>query len=134
MSATSTPTGLLGRLADRMRRLAGRKTSQVGTQNTRLTSRFPIQLPLRVKYGPALSLETSGNTRDLSVGGIFFVTPDTIPLGEEIELLVPVPPPLAKAGKMWMFCTARVVRTQKSPPGETGVAALISGYKLTAEA
>lgn len=134
MGSNSTPTGLLGRLAERVRRLAGRKTSQAATPNTRSSSRFPIQLPLRVKYGPALSLETSGNTRDLSVGGIFFKTPDTIPLGEEIELLVPVPPPLAKAGKMWMFCTARVVRTQKSRLGETGVGALISGYKVTAEA
>jgi hypothetical protein len=35
---------------------------------------------------------------------------------------------------MWMFCTARVVRARKSAAGQTGIGALISGYKVTAEA
>lgn len=78
--------------------------------------------------------EASGETRDLSVGGVFFVTPDAIPLGADIELLLPVPAPLAKEGKMWMFCTAQVVRAQQAAEGQTGVGALIQGYKVLAEA
>lgn len=81
-----------------------------------------------------MNIEAEGETRDVSVGGVFFVTRDAIPTGSEIELLIPVPPPLAKEGKMWMFCTARVVRSQKSSAGQTGIGALISGYKLAAEA
>lgn len=81
-----------------------------------------------------MNIEAEGETRDVSVGGVFFVTGDAIPTGSEIELLIPVPPPLAREGKMWMFCTARVVRSQKSSAGQTGIGALISGYKVAAEA
>jgi len=35
---------------------------------------------------------------------------------------------------MWMFCTARVVRAAPAPEGQTGVGAVISGYKVVAEA
>lgn len=116
-----------------MRRFRGSDSEQLFTRE-RASSRFPIQLPLRVKYGTALTQETSGTTQNLSVGGVFFVTPDAIPQGADIELLLPVPAPLAKEGKMWMFCTAQVVRAQQAAEGLTGVGALIRGYKVLAEA
>ena len=132
MSDTPSGTSFLARLMDRIRGLGTPKPRVFNRE--RSSRRFPIQLPLKVKYGPAMSIEASGETRDVSVGGIFFVTPDPIPTGSNIELLVPVPPPLAQEGKMWMFCTAQVVRAQKAASGETGVGALISGYKVAAEA
>jgi hypothetical protein len=100
----------------------------------RSSARFPVQLPLKVKYGPAMSHEATGETRDVSVGGVFFVTTDAIPAGANIELLLPVPPPLAQDGRMWMFCTARVVRAEPRPGGQTGIGAIIDGYKVLPEA
>lgn len=132
MTETPSGTSFLARLMRRLRR-PGTPGPQAFSRE-RSSKRFPVQLPLKVKYGPAMSIEASGETRDVSVGGIFFVTPDAIPTGSNIELLLPVPPPLATEGKMWMFCTARVVRAQKAPSGQTGIGALISGYKVAAEA
>jgi hypothetical protein len=120
---------LLARLRD-----LGQKISSDAARKERSSARFPVQLPLKVKYGPAMSREAEGETRDLSVGGVFFITPDAIPAGAEIELLLPVPPPLAHSGKMWMFCTARVVRAEPAPEGHTGVGAIIDGYKILADA
>jgi PilZ domain len=136
MSTPSTETNFLAKLVTRIRRLGATPaaSAQQVFSRERSSRRFPIQLPLRVKYGPAMSLETEGETRDVSVGGVFFVSQDPIPTGAEIELLLPVPPPLATEGKMWMFCTARVVRTRKNTEGQTGIGAIISGYKVTAEA
>lgn len=131
MTANPSETSFLARLMTRIRSLGKPKPVFSRARSSR---RYPIQLPLKVKYGPAMSIEATGETRDVSVGGIFFITPDAIPTGSDIELLLPVPPPLATEGKMWMFCTARVVRAQRSTSGGTGIGALISGYKLAAEA
>jgi hypothetical protein len=116
-----------------MQRLRGEDSAATFARE-RASSRFPIQLPIRVKYGAALTQETTGTTENLSVGGVFFLTPDSIPQGADIELLLPVPAPLAREGKMWMFCTAQVVRAQQAAQGLTGVGALIKGYKVLAEA
>jgi len=132
MSTTSSETSFLARLVARIRRLGTGKPKVFSQQ--RSSQRFPVQLPLKVRYGPAMNIEADGEARDVSVGGIFFVTRDAIPTGSDIELLLPVPPPLAKEGKIWMFCTARVVRSQKSSAGQTGIGAVISGYKVAAEA
>ena len=130
MSSPSKGSSVFARL---MRRLRGDDAAQVFATE-RSSSRFPIQLPLRVKYGAGLTQEASGTTENLSVGGVFFVTTDAIPQGADIELLLPVPQPLAKEGKMWMFCTAQVVRAQQAAEGVTGIGALIRGYKVLAEA
>ncbi|MCI0351410.1 MAG: PilZ domain-containing protein [Acidobacteriales bacterium] len=132
MSSASREQSFLAKLVTRLRGAGVTKPKSFSRE--RSSKRFPIQLPLKVKYGPAMSMEADGETRDVSVGGIFFVTPDAIPTGADIELLVPVPPPLATEGKMWMFCTARVVRTHKAAGGDCGVGAVISGYKVAAEA
>lgn len=130
MSSPSKGSSVFARL---MQRLRGEHSPTTFTRE-RASSRFPIQLPIRVKYGAGLTQDASGTTENLSVGGVFFVTPDAIPQGADIELLLPVPPPLAKEGKMWMFCTAQVVRAQQAAEGLTGVGALIRGYKVLAEA
>jgi hypothetical protein len=134
MKSTAPHAGPLARILTRIRQLGEKLSSNTSRPHTRLTRRFPVQLPLKVKYGPAMSLEARGETRDLSVGGVFFVTPDVIPAGAEIELLLPVPPPLARAGKMWMFCTAQVVRAEQAAHGHTGVGAVIKGYKIVGQA
>src|SRR5262245_55759036 len=102
MSAPSNGPTFLARLVSRIRRLSSTTTTPAVFKRERSSRRFPIHLPLKVKYGPALSLETDGQTTDVSVGGVFFVTKDAIPTGAEIELLLPVPPPFAVEGKMWM--------------------------------
>ena len=133
-AASALRAGPLAKLFARFLGPPEKVASVAATSGQRSSPRFPVQLPLRVKYGPAMNIEAAGETRDISVGGVFFVTSDPIPMGTDIELLLPVPPPLAQKGKMWMFCTARVVRAAPAPEGQTGVGAVISGYKVVAEA
>lgn len=94
--------------------------------------RFPLQLPVSVKYG-AVDFHGGARTRDVSAGGVFFYTDDDIPTGSQIELLLPVPPQLSRGAKLLMLCQAKVVRVEEAPNGQRGMGALIERYTVMHE-
>src|SRR4051794_19432682 len=69
-AASALRAGPLAKLFARFLRPAEKVPSVAAASVQRSSPRFPVQLPLRVKYGPAMNIEAAGETRDISVGGV----------------------------------------------------------------
>ncbi len=96
----------------------------------RTAKRFPMQLPVTLKYLNGGIHEDAGRTVNLSAGGIYFEISARIMEGDEIELTLPLPEPLCDKGKMWVHCLARVVWVEVHPDGTMGIGAAVGTYEL----
>lgn len=95
--------------------------------------RIPATVPVSIKTG-AGSVEATGQTRDLSVSGIFLYTDSEIGKGSELELVLVLPPELTRGEKGWVCCRASVVRVEKGDNGAAfGVAASIDDIRMLPE-
>lgn len=95
--------------------------------------RVPVKVPVSIKAN-AGSLGASGETRDLSMSGIFLYTTSEISEGSELEMLLILPPELTQGEKRWVNCQASVLRVEKrSKGGDFGVAASIKSMQVVPE-
>ncbi len=93
--------------------------------------RVPVKVPVSIKTG---SLGVSGETRDLSMSGIFLYTASEISEGSELEMLLILPPELTQGEKRWVNCQAAVLRVEKRSEGsDFGVAARIKSMQVVPE-
>lgn len=68
----------------------------------------------------------SARARDLSLSGIFFYTSHEIREGNDLEMVLMLPPELTQGEKKWVCCQASVIRVEsKGDSQELGVAASI---------
>lgn len=95
--------------------------------------RVPAKVPVSIKAVGG-TLGTSGETRDLSMSGIFLYTNSEISEGSELEMLLILPPELTQGEKRWVNCQASVLRVEKrSEGGDFGVAARINNMQVVPE-
>lgn len=95
--------------------------------------RVPVKVPVSIK-AKAGNLGASGETRDLSMSGIFLYTASEISEGSELEMLLILPPELTQGEKRWVNCQASVLRVEKrSNGGDFGVAASIKSMQVVPE-
>jgi hypothetical protein len=95
--------------------------------------RFGINAPLTVFSGKRA---ISGFTRDLSNRGVYFYLDmnEGVPLGEEFEFLVELPPEITLSTCCSIRCQGRIVRTDSTSRQMTGIAAEILHYSIQREA
>jgi len=77
-----------------------------------------------------------GVTRDVSAGGVYFYTHEEVAPDSEVSLIMQLPPELnapAGAQEKWVFCQAKVVRTEPAGDGKIGVGAEIRLYQILGE-
>src|SRR5580704_12971703 len=76
----------------------------------RLAARVPVSI--KAQKG---TVEATGFTRDLNVGGIFLYTDSRIVAGSELEMVLILPPEITHGAKQWVCC--RAWRTGGFTPG-----------------
>lgn len=94
--------------------------------------RIPASVAVTIK-APEGSLQLTGQTRDLSVSGIFLYTNSHISEGSQLEMVLILPPELTQGEKRWVCCQASVVRVEDNKDGNFGVAASIRKMDILPE-
>jgi len=89
--------------------------------------RFPLDLPVSVKFLENGRQEAAGHTRDVSARGVFMYRETDIHVGAPIEFVMTLPPEITLSDAIRVRCTGTVLRVEKSG-SEQGVAVAISKY------
>lgn len=95
--------------------------------------RLPLEVLVRVRL-PQVPAEIFGESRNVSAGGIFFVTrSDLLEEGQELECILVLPEKLTMAhSPIPVTARGRVLRIHRQPPDErVGVALEISSYDFS---
>jgi len=99
----------------------------------RATRRFPLRLPVSVRYRDAAE-EHAAQTRDVSARGICFYIDSAIQAGAAIDFTLTLPPDITLTEAIRVRCKGRVVRVEGGNPAEKmAVAAVIEEYEFLAE-
>ena len=96
--------------------------------------RFGKRIAARVstKMRTAEGVEHSVHTRDISSNGVFLYTQSCMKEGNDVELVLILPPELTSGEKCWVCCQATIVRVEESARG-FGVAAQIRRMDMLPE-
>lgn len=95
--------------------------------------RVAVRVPVAISSAQN-DLQAVGHTRDLSSNGIFFYTASPIQKGNEVEMVLILPPELTSGEKRWVCCQATVVRVENNADGsERGVAAMVQKMEFLPE-
>jgi len=101
-------------------------TSPERRSGKRLATRVPTRV--RTKQGTELPAQT----RDISTNGIFLYTNARLDQGNDVELVLMLPPELTSGEKCWVCCQATIVRVEESGT-DFGVAAQIRRMQVLPE-
>ena len=96
----------------------------------RAGTRIAARVPTRVRT--AQGDDHSAQTRDVSANGIFLYTNSRMEAGNEVELVLILPPELTAGEKCWVCCQATIVRVEEAG-SEFGVAAQIKRMDILPE-
>ncbi len=90
----------------------------------RSRQRIPVRLGVSIRSSQGQP--ATGQTRDLSTGGIFLYVDSAMLVGSELEMVLMLPPQLTSGEKRWVCCQASVIRVEPGAEGGGfGVAASI---------
>jgi len=96
----------------------------------RAARRFTMNLPMKVRFSAESGiLEKTGETRDVSFRGLYFVMEATVETGSPIEFVLTLPQQITLAGDVHIRCYARVLRVDHNR-GTPGIAARIERYEF----
>jgi len=102
-------------------------------KDKRSTRRFPLRLPVSVRYGEG-EPEHEAQTRDVSARGICFFVESGIQAGSPIDFTLTLPPEITLTESIRVRCKGRVVRVEGGvPPAKMAVAAVIDEYEFLTE-
>jgi len=102
-------------------------------KDKRATRRFPLRLPVSVRYGESPE-EREAQTRDVSARGICFYVDTAIQAGSSIDFTLTLPPEITLTESIRVRCKGRVVRVEAGGSvGKLAVAAVIDEYEFLAE-
>jgi hypothetical protein len=98
----------------------------------RSRDRIPAQVPVSIKFGDG-KVE-SAQTRDLSNNGVFLYMNSAVAAGNQMEIVLMLPPELSGGEKRWVCCQATVTRVEPGQKeGQFGVAAAIQHLDVLPE-
>jgi len=92
--------------------------------------RFVMTLPVRILAHDANSPELRANTRDVSYRGLYFLSESSFEDGSEIDFILTLPQQMISTGDVNIRCHGKVVRTEPTDSGKTGIAAKIERYEF----
>jgi hypothetical protein len=94
--------------------------------------RFPLDLPISVKFLDSRSRELAGHTRDVSSRGVFMYLDSDISTGRPIEFVMTLPPEITLSESIRIRCTGKILRVDKAAQ-EQGRAVTIDKYDFMGE-
>lgn len=86
----------------------------------RKTKRFEIQLPVELVRTGSEPVSRSGETQNMSSGGVLFTSEAEMPIGDPIEYLVTLPS-AAPGAQVRLRCMGKVIRSQDTKTSEQSV-------------
>jgi len=92
--------------------------------------RFNMTLPMRLLSRDSNSPELKGQTRDVSYRGLYFLAEANFKIGSAIEFVLTLPEQVTRSGDVNIRCQGKVVRTEPTQNGRTGIAAKIDRYEF----
>jgi len=102
-----------------------------GNSERRSSDRLKTQVPVTINAKDAGKL--IGQSRDLSLGGIFLYTDRSFEEGSELELVLVLPAELTGGEKQWVCCRGSVIRVEQAANGGFGIAARLDGMSAMPE-
>ncbi len=99
----------------------------------RLTGRYKVKTPLRVRLWKSALPECTAESVNLSQRGIYFATDSELHKGETVEVLFFMPEEIVGEPPVEWRCTGHVVRVEeiKTPGGKLGVGVQFDCYEVT---
>jgi len=100
----------------------------------RTARRYDLTLPVSIRFAAEkLVARQEGKTRDISTRGLYFVVPQNIESGHELDITLTLPAEITHGTDVFVRAQGKVVRVeQRLEDGETrlGVAAVIERYDI----
>ena len=92
--------------------------------------RFNMTLPMRILSLDSDFHELKAFTRDVSYRGLYFLAEAQPKVGASIEFVITLPEQVTRSGDVNIRCHGKVVRTEPTQNGKTGIAAKIDRYEF----
>lgn len=100
----------------------------------RIAHRYELNLPLAVREGEnGSAAKRSGQTRDISTRGVYFLMDEDMAAGTAIDLTLTLPPEITQGMSVLVRAQGHIIRTEKKMDDGTariGVAAAIEKYEI----
>lgn len=105
--------------------------SVVSFMERRRAHRFELQSPLVVRWKVGAQVrEALTVSEDLSSNGIYFVLPEGIQDGTQVEVEMTLPNQITLAGPVKVRCLGRILRCEPTQGAKSGMAAAIEKYEF----
>ena len=92
--------------------------------------RFNMTLPIRLLLQNSQPQELTGQTRDVSYRGLYFLAEANFKIGSAIDFVITLPQQVTRSNDVNIRCHGQVVRIESTQNGRTGVAAKIDRYEF----
>lgn len=100
-------------------------------EERRRAQRFPLALPLKVKWGTNGEVaQGAGTIRDISANGVYFLLSHDLKPESQVEFYVRLQVEGTPEGGVLLHCVGSVVRVETPDPERIGVAARIDRYRF----
>ena len=97
--------------------------------------RYDLSLPARIRSeGGHSGIWSEGQTRDLSVEGVYLRAQVSVPVGSRVEMYLALPEIFTSGEKLFIHAFGNVLRVEQAKPVtqvSVGVAAMIERYDIT---
>lgn len=103
------------------------------TDERRRAQRFPLQLPLRVKWqeeGERAEEQEPATIRDISANGVYFLVNHELKPESKVEFYVRLKSEGGPNGGVLLHCVGSIVRVESKDKERVGVAARIDRYRF----
>jgi c-di-GMP-binding flagellar brake protein YcgR len=100
----------------------------------RTARRYDLSLPVSIRFAAeSLINRQEGKTRDISTRGLYFVVPQDLEAGSDLDITLTLPAEITHGGDVIVRAQGKVVRIEpRLEDGESrlGVAAIIERYDI----
>jgi hypothetical protein len=97
----------------------------------RKSKRFELKLPVELVKTGSKPIAANGETRNLSSGGVLFVSEITVDVGSPIEYIISLPSGNGRLGEVRLRCMGKVLRREAA---ESAVAVTLERYEFVRNA
>lgn len=100
----------------------------------RTARRYDLTLPITIRFAAdSVVSRQDGKTRDISTRGLYFVVPQDLAAGSEIDIMLTLPAEITHANDVFVRAQGKIVRVERRlEDGESrlGVAVVLERYDI----
>jgi hypothetical protein len=98
-------------------------------KDQRKNQRFDLRLPFELVRSGSQTLKKSGQTKNVSSGGVLFTAEAEVAVGQPIEFMITLPTS-GDGSAVRLRCVGKVVRMEKDPSADPSVAATLERFEF----